>query len=509
MPPEPATIEELIADLHGESFTTSSQAAKTLVDCGSVAVGLLIPLLQEPNRQVQIRVVSILAAISSPDAIDALFVLLADPDVDLSVYRNASYALAKMGGPRIIEVLLRHLKLETKKTGPTRKSGFVVDALRQIGELLVPYLAAALTDEVNDSTIPEDNDFIMHIGFLLGEFANGQLLPSLLDALNHSNSRIILSVTTTLTKLAVRKENRIKATAAVPRLQELLHHSDSRVRAKAASALGYIGDTSVVPTLINVLYDDEVQVRMNAASALGQLKDERAIPALLNTLYDTESRYYIHFLVGPALAGFGLLAVPGLLKALATPKLHTEAYEAIEEAFVSIGRPAVPGLIRFVDADWPHKFRAIRALGRIGDETAVPVLMKVLQQVESGDNRGTAAWALGAIGDSRAIPVLIAALQEADWATRCDAAEALANFQDSRIVPMLRQALQDENSYVRVAAIRALAKSGDASVVPDLAEKLSDFGEYGRSERVRDHAVKALQQIATPEALEVISLWEG
>lgn len=52
--------------------------------------------------------------------------------------------------------------------------------------------------------------------------------------------------------------------------------------------------------------------------------------------------------------------------------------------------------------------RAAWQLGRLGDRSAVPALIKALQD-ENEDVRWSAAWALGELGDEAAIPALEAA----------------------------------------------------------------------------------------------------
>jgi epoxyqueuosine reductase len=45
-------------------------------------------------------------------------------------------------------------------------------------------------------------------------------------------------------------------------------------------------------------------------------------------------------------------------------------------------------------------------LGRLGDTSAVPALIRLLQSDENKDVRWTAAWALAKLGDEAAIPAL-------------------------------------------------------------------------------------------------------
>lgn len=65
--------------------------------------------------------------------------------------------------------------------------------------------------------------------------------------------------------------------------------------------------------------------------------------------------------------------------------------------------------------DWLRKLESSLAgvrsqatwqLGRLGDTSAVPALIRLLQTDENEDVRWTAAWALVELGDASAIPAL-------------------------------------------------------------------------------------------------------
>jgi len=66
-------------------------------------------------------------------------------------------------------------------------------------------------------------------------------------------------------------------------------------------------------------------------------------------------------------------------------------------------------------SDWLRKLESSLAgvrshaawqLGRLGDTSAVPALIRLLQSDENEDVRWTAAWALAELGDGAAIPAL-------------------------------------------------------------------------------------------------------
>lgn len=81
---------------------------------------------------------------------------------------------------------------------------------------------------------------------------------------------------------------RIRSLKAISLLRELLKHKDPDIRARAAFALGSIGDPTSAPHLGEALRDTAWFVRAMAAKALGRLKEEGSIDALCTALADPQ-----------------------------------------------------------------------------------------------------------------------------------------------------------------------------------------------------------------------------
>ncbi|MGB5770830.1 MAG: HEAT repeat domain-containing protein [Crocosphaera sp.] len=138
------------------------------------------------------------------------------------------------------------------------------------------------------------------------------------------------------------------------------------------------------------------------------------------------------------------------------------------------------------------------ALGNIGNEAAVPVLIKALSDSDSYV-RSSAAEALVNIGNEAAVRGLIQALSDSDSDLRWRAAEALGNIGNEAAVRGLIQALSDSDRYVRSSAAQALGNIGNEAAVPGLIEALSHSDSM-----VRWRAAEALGNIESPEILEKI-----
>lgn len=166
-------------------------------------------------------------------------------------------------------------------------------------------------------------------------------------------------------------------TAALKRLNQSLKSDEVEIRRRAALTLGEVGDTSGVPTMIEDLSKATGSDRDNVVVALRVLKDKRAIPALRMALKD-ESEY---------VRGIAVAAL-GELKA-------TEAYDEIVALTKDKGdKPDNKNAGKLDCVKIPPAALACYALGALGDERAVPVLIEVLADKEL---QGCAQQALEAL----------------------------------------------------------------------------------------------------------------
>jgi twitching motility protein PilT len=132
---------------------------------------------------------------------------------------------------------------------------------------------------------------------------------------------------------------------------------------------------------------------------------------------------------------------------------------------VTIRAPeAVPHCIRFLSSDdWWLRDRASLALAEIRDETALPHLLKMLQNPESSLS---AAAALGLWGSPKALPGLLEAYKQADAHKdlRLEILDAFSRIEDPRTGPLLQKISQvDPDPLVRDKAARLCAARSGAS----------------------------------------------
>ena len=162
--------------------------------------------------------------------------------------------------------------------------------------------------------------------------------------------------------------------------------------------------------------------------------------------------------------------VPQLIDALRREFSERTGFWAwIIPALGRIGDPsAVPVLVEaleYRDADWLGREAAVRALGQLGRRTAVPALLRAAEQ---GDTRDAAIAALAALRDPRAVGALIGALAPEEGAETREAATAGLKALGASAVPGMIEVfarppggLEFSETRKRVALCHLLAESGD------------------------------------------------
>ncbi|AKT39323.1 HEAT repeat domain-containing protein [Chondromyces crocatus] len=192
-------------------------------------------------------------------------------------------------------------------------------------------------------------------------------------------------------------------TEAVSALLGHLDDTAPEVRAEVGRALGRIGDARAVVPLIGKVQDAIPEVRRAVARSLGELGDTRAVSALMLALQDTAQEVRIE-----AVNALGKLRSDEATLAIA-PLASQDDTDAgtLGSPF---GFPRMPGRPQD-DRGGRGEVReaALRALGRIGSEAAVKLLVAALAKDDAGAPRSPVRDALVASGKTAA-PALVAAL---------------------------------------------------------------------------------------------------
>ncbi|MGK0184310.1 MAG: quinoprotein glucose dehydrogenase [Verrucomicrobiales bacterium] len=247
------------------------------------------------------------------------------------------------------------------------------------------------------------------------------------------------------------------------RLAELLQHPDMRVRLRAQYTLAGRGDKSVAVFKETARFSGNLFAQMHAIWGLGQLK---AGTDLLPFLHDSNDE----------------------LRAQATRTLgNIGGRQAIED-------------IRDLIADKSPRVRTFAAIaaGKLGDDAAVPALLKMLKDNADKDvyERHAASYALSLLPLNMAAAD-VAALSRAE---RLGVLLALRKKHDSRIAMFL----EDADPSLVNEAIRAINDLEIPEALPILAEHTEAYaGDIGSSvpeEMLFRRLINANFRVGTPEA---------
>jgi HEAT repeat protein len=214
----------------------------------------------------------------------------------------------------------------------------------------------------------------------------------------------------------------------MPRLLELLADPNARVAEHTASIIMTLGEDAL-PALSSELESGEPPARRRAARLLGDLQHPGAVPLLTSALQDADPG--LRSEAAKSLARIGNThAVHALVEALSS---DVELARTIVKQLDRTRHPiAMRALYEIAsgkrEMDDEVALEAIRALGRIGEESSVDVLAAVLDhrpvlnRARYRPRRIAAAQALARIGGTRAYRALELNVRRGDTAVR-DACE--------------------------------------------------------------------------------------
>jgi HEAT repeat protein len=185
-------------------------------------------------------------------------------------------------------------------------------------------------------------------------------------------------------------------------LLSALNDGECEVRARAARAIGNIGDAGAVVSLIKTLADPVWFVRLQTAKAIGALAHERAVRALVTAL--TDEAWQVRAAAAEALRRVGGPAVSALTECLFESRDRYAKEQVVEEL------QRTPLLLEQVEAlDGTHDgaaFAAQRFLREMARHGATSVLLDALRRHPRAGVRRRLVAVLGVVDAPRVIAAL-------------------------------------------------------------------------------------------------------
>ena len=467
------------------------------------AAEAVLPWLGDREARLRIKACEVARAMPSPRAVPALARALSDADA--AVRAPAAEALGEQASADAVAPLLGKLD---DPLPPVRIQ--VVRALARLrdGRAVVP-----LVGKVQDSV----SDVRREVARALGDLGDVRASQALLLQLRDNVSEVRLE--------ALRSLGRLRAADAVDAIAPLAAEHQTAVRQTALEALGRIGSPEAIKDLVAMLGQGD--------DSTGNLS---------------------HTPVRDAIVSAGPAAIPQVSAVLEGPTVSTTT--ATSAAWVlgelSADRAdgaRTPSPVQTVVAAMRRgvlpSAAAMRALGRIGDPSAVPVVLefaldpspqvreealraaarmldpnkpdgRVVEPLVAAlrdprlqtSERAEVATLLGRAGAARAAAPLVSLVSAKDRALRIAAVDALgvlgpsqdASISDSRdavLVPLL----SEDDAQLRLHAALALSRAGGAKSREALLGKLAASEEMDRS-AVLTALAGVLARVPTPAAVQ-------
>jgi HEAT repeat protein len=241
---------------------------------------------------------------------------------------------------------------------------------------------------------------------------------------------------------------------------------------------GNSGDENMdkIEMLVGLLKHSHAKERKKAAKMLGKLGDVRAVPALIDMYFSGDNSRYVKESIFEALCNMENAVVEHMIDRLKKYPYELKSGEA-PKMFDLLSRfkskSSVPKIIEFLED--PHRVRcefdlqaAARALGKIGDESAVPILIEKLW----GATDVAAAYALGQIGDPSAVPALKRGIENRSLYASKARINAILMIGGLSAVNALTECLISPSSSIRDAAADGLISLQEEFAVQIFVERL-------------------------------------
>ena len=237
---------------------------------------------------------------------------------------------------------------------------------------------------------------------------------------------------------------------AISALESLHQRGDEVDRCNVIRTLGILKADESAPILIKSLRDKDLDVCIDAAENLGKIGAADSIPSLIESLEndpDGEIRTII-------VAALGDIAISQAANSEGGAKTN-KAIDALLN--IAQNRPENLDWLGEWDDYWDMQLNAVKALGRLGIEKAVPIMNEIITSDDHQDIESEVLVALAQIGHE-GHTLLGKRLKEGAPRERRRAAQALGHATTPESLSMLAGGLLDSAGEVREATLNALAQ---------------------------------------------------
>jgi HEAT repeat protein len=367
---------------------------------------------------------------------------------DADVREIALRGLARIADPRAVAPLVAALKEAENWLAPR-----IADILVRHGEPVVEPMIAFLQEQTRHPARAWAAN-------VLGELKAQRGFAVLVTALKDLDDEVRAKAAGALGKLGDRR-------AVTYLLDHLLSDPAPFVRARIAGALGQFSDTEVIDRLVRALGDPAWWVRMRSVEALEQIGPAAETP-LTVALDDPDPEIRIRAAVALERMGVPARLVAEIAEGHDTPQMHA-----------MLAKFGVAGARELLAEQLHHQSplvrRAIVTAVHRADRT--DLTQELIERAANDDDptvRAATLEALTALGAREAVPAALDALGDPDDRVRAASTGLLGELGGAEVAGVIQPRSIDREPLVRAAAARALGLVRAAHAERDFSRLLRD-----------------------------------
>lgn len=348
---------------------------------------------------------------------------------------------------------------------------------------------AAAGDALRDALGKTGGKVRIGIIHTLGDRHDHDSLPpliALLTANDEATSEAVLA--------AVAKIGGLEAADALDRakLPDALKPAWAQAYLRCAGSLAAQGEAPRAQTMFRALFDGNYPspVRAGAFREMVAAQQEQSVPMIVRTL-DSDEPWLRRAALAAVIEVTGHAATAALARQLAA--VASETKPALIGALAARGDPE--GLIETLaplagDTNTAIRGTAIRALGRVGNASTVPVLVAALNQAE---NNALARQALAELRGNGVVDQLLQQVESGDTAVRANVLGVLGDRKQVEALPLARKLISENDARLRQTAIRVLAELGTQEDLQRFCEAILTL----KDDADRDRFARTIQTIGS------------
>lgn len=451
---------------------TCSDAARALESLGGeTATQAFRAALAQAQGECRIAVINALGALGDSQSVPALAKDVCSDNRELRL--AALYALAHSGDPRALDALQQATQAESWYERSIATDCLVIYGIRLAETRHAGEAGRVLRRLFAKRTDPADTHVrcaaLEGLARALGVDAVEDVLPALTD----ENPQVRAAATNVAVALP--------GTAVTDALVTAFARATPSGRTAILNVLERRGDARASRLSLEALKDAEKSVRMAAIAAAPALGRDEATQPLIRALEATEddernaTRDQLIRVRGERTTALLKDALPGASPAVRAVLLDILASRPPTGSLDSVFAAAK-------DADLAVRTAALRALGVLADDSALPALLALLTKADDDDERSAAEQAVAAVAkrctDREQPAAIVASLDTSAVPARAAVLRVLGRLGGKAALSALRAALNDGQAEIREAALRGFSEWPDgkpAALLLEFAQHTDDM----------------------------------